>query len=316
MDASLRDRSIQTVRRVAAPRERVFRAFTDPAQVGLWWGPAGFRNTVHAMDVRPGGTWRYTMHGPDGTDWPNIVQYTDVVAPARLVYRHGDEAPDGSYRHAFDVTIEFAEDGPTHTIVSMTMVFPDRATRDRTVEAVGAIDGARQTFDRLETFVGQELVVTRRVAAPRARVWRAWSEATDLAKWWGPAGRALTVEAFDFRVGGTFRFRMGDGPEAWYARLTYRAIEPPHRLEYDASFCDAGGRPGPAPFDDDWPVHILYEVVFEEADGATTLHLRGRPLNASGAQQKTFRDHFESMRGGFGAMFEQLATHLGGGARG
>jgi uncharacterized protein YndB with AHSA1/START domain len=52
-----------------APRELVWNAWTDPQQVVEWWGPRGFTTTIHEMDVRPGGIWRHTMHGPDGTDY-------------------------------------------------------------------------------------------------------------------------------------------------------------------------------------------------------------------------------------------------------
>lgn len=304
------DRGFRVSRRVAAPRARVFAAFTDPAQVALWWGPAGFRNTVHAMDVRAGGSWRYTMHGPDGTDWPNRVDYTDVRPGEHLAYRHGDEDADGAYRHAFDVTIDFADDGPSHTVVTMTMLFPDRASRDRVFAEVDAEQGAYENMDRLETFVGDGFVLTRRFAAPRERVWRAWSDAAQLARWWGPAGRTLTVEALDFREGGRFFFRMGDGADAWFAVFVYREIEPPRRLVYDSAFCDAAMAPRPAPFAADFPLHVRYEVDFDEADGVTTLHLRGTPLDATADQQAFFRGLSESMRAGFGATFAALATHL------
>jgi uncharacterized protein YndB with AHSA1/START domain len=303
---AIEDRGFRVRRRIAAPRARVFAAFTDPAQVALWWGPAGFRNTVHAMDVRAGGSWRYTMHGPDGTDWPNRVDYTAVRVAEHLAYRHGDEDADGTFRPMFDVTIDFADDGAAHTVVTMTMLFPDRASRDRVFAEVDAEKGAYENMDRLETFVGDGFVLTHRFAAPRERVWRAWSEPAQLARWWGPAGRTLTVESLDFRVGGRFHFRMGDGDDAWYAVFTYREIEPPRRLVYDSAFCDAAMTPQPAPFAADFPLNVRYEIDFDEADGITTLHLRGEPAGAGPAQMAFFRGLSESMRSGFGATFEQL----------
>ena len=53
---------------IDAPQDLIFRAFTEPDHVKHWWGPNGFTNTIHEMDVRPGGIWRFIMHGPDGTD--------------------------------------------------------------------------------------------------------------------------------------------------------------------------------------------------------------------------------------------------------
>lgn len=82
------DRETVTHRRIDAPRERVFRAFSDPAQLARWWGPAGFTNTFHAFDFRSGGAWRLTMHGPDGRDYPNESVFAEVVPPERVVIRH------------------------------------------------------------------------------------------------------------------------------------------------------------------------------------------------------------------------------------
>jgi len=76
------DREIVTTRVVDAPRELVFRAWTEPEHVGQWWGPNGFTSTIQEMDVRPGGVWRLVMHGPDGTDYPNESIYLEVVRPS------------------------------------------------------------------------------------------------------------------------------------------------------------------------------------------------------------------------------------------
>ena len=125
-----------------------------------------------------------------------------------------------------------------------------------------------------------------------------------------PPDRTLTVLALDFRVGGQFHFRMGDGVDAWHARLEYREIDPPRRLVYDAAFCDDAMAPRAPPFDADWPVHIRYVVTFDEADGITTLTLRGTPHDATAAQSAVFLANLESMRAGFGAAFDALQKRL------
>ena len=63
---------------IAASPEAVFAAIEDPERVQRWWGPAGFRNTIHAYEFRPGGRWLLTMHGPDGQDYPNESRFTRV----------------------------------------------------------------------------------------------------------------------------------------------------------------------------------------------------------------------------------------------
>lgn len=139
------DREIVLTRTLDAPRELVFRAWTDPEHVGRWWGPRGFTTTVYEMDVRPGGVWRYMMHGPDGTDYPNLVEYVEVTPPGRLVYWHGSDQHDGPDR--FHVTVTFEEqDGGT--ALTMRMLFRTAGQREKTVE-FGAVELGYQTLDRL-----------------------------------------------------------------------------------------------------------------------------------------------------------------------
>ena len=66
-------REIVSGRVIDAPRRKVFKAFADPTHLARWWGPKGFRNTFEEFDFRPGGTWRFTMHGPDGVDYQNKI---------------------------------------------------------------------------------------------------------------------------------------------------------------------------------------------------------------------------------------------------
>jgi uncharacterized protein YndB with AHSA1/START domain len=139
------DREIVIVRTVNAPRELVWRAWTEPGHVAAWWGPNGFRTTIHEMDFRVGGVWRFIMHGPDGTDYPNRVVYREIVKPQRLVYDHSDGKPNPSI--AFKATITF-EDVGGQTRVTLHSVFPTAAARD----AVGgyAVEGGKQTLARLD----------------------------------------------------------------------------------------------------------------------------------------------------------------------
>jgi uncharacterized protein YndB with AHSA1/START domain len=145
---STASREIEQSRVFAAPRELVFTAFTDPHHIAQWWGPNGFTNTVHAMDVRPGGSFRFVMHGPDGKDWPNLIVYTEVVRPERLVYSHGAEENDPN---GFHVTVSFDEEGGG-TKVTMRTLF---ATADARAAVVrfGAIEGGKQTLARLAAYL-------------------------------------------------------------------------------------------------------------------------------------------------------------------
>jgi uncharacterized protein YndB with AHSA1/START domain len=146
---STADREILSIRIFDAPRELVFRMWTDPQYIIHWWGPNGFTTTTHEMDVRPGGVWRFIMHGPDGRDYPNTITYREVVPPERLVYGHGDATSEH-----FQATVLFEEEGDK-TKLTMRMVFPTAAAREQVVKEFGAIEGNRQTLGRLEEYLKQ-----------------------------------------------------------------------------------------------------------------------------------------------------------------
>lgn len=132
-----------------APRERVFQAWTEPDALAHWWGPEGFRTTTHEMEVRPGGTWRFTLHGPDGTDYPNRIVFRDVARPERLAYAHDD---DGAGRHpGFDVTVTFDEDGGRTRLV-MRMDYRTAEAREHAVQW-GVQEGGRETLARLAAYL-------------------------------------------------------------------------------------------------------------------------------------------------------------------
>jgi uncharacterized protein YndB with AHSA1/START domain len=141
------DRQIVTTRVLNAPRDLVFKMWTDPEHIVQWWGPKGFTTTTYSMDVRPGGVWRFVMHGPDGTDYQNQITYLEIVKPERLVYKHGggeDVEPVN-----FETTVTFEEQGGK-TRLTMRALFPSAEAREHVVKKYGAIEGASQTMDRLE----------------------------------------------------------------------------------------------------------------------------------------------------------------------
>lgn len=138
------DREIVIERIVNAPRDLVWRAWTEADQVAKWWGPNGFTTTIHEMHVRVGGVWRFIMHGPDGTDYPNKIVYREIVQPERLVYDHGDD--DGN--NSFQSTVTFVAMG-NRTKVTMRAVFPTAEARAAAVK-FGAVEGGQQTLARLE----------------------------------------------------------------------------------------------------------------------------------------------------------------------
>lgn len=144
------DREIVITRLFDAPRELVFKAWIDREAIGQWFGPNGFSLTIHEMDVRPGGLWRFIMHGPDGTDYDNRVEYIEIAEPERLVYNHGsDEEPN-----QFRATITFEEQGGK-TRLTMHSLFATAQGRDKAA-GFGAVEGGNHTLDRLADFLAEE----------------------------------------------------------------------------------------------------------------------------------------------------------------
>ena len=141
-------RSIIGVREFDAPRDLVFAAFTDPRHLSQWWGPNGFTTTTLSFDMRPGGVWRFVMHGPDGRDYQNRVTYEEIVPPQRLVYRHGDDVEPVQFRQ----TIVF-EDLGGRTRITWRGDFPTAAERDRVISEYGADKGLAETLARLAEYV-------------------------------------------------------------------------------------------------------------------------------------------------------------------
>jgi uncharacterized protein YndB with AHSA1/START domain len=136
-------------RLIDAPRELVFAALSDARHLDAWWGPDGFTNETHALTFEVGGLWHYTMHGPDGKDWPNWIRYTEITAPSRIAYEHGGELGEPAH---FNGLITLDEEGGK-TRITLTLIFPNEEAKQAVVE-FGAVEGGQQTLAKLDRFVG------------------------------------------------------------------------------------------------------------------------------------------------------------------
>ncbi|WP_216843467.1 SRPBCC family protein [Phytoactinopolyspora alkaliphila] len=142
------DREIVITRTIEAPRDLVFTAFTDVRHLAQWWGPNGFTTTTRAFEFREGGVWEFTMHGPDGTDYPEWITWREIVRPERIVLRHGESADDPN---AFESILTFDDEGEA-TVVVMRTIFPTAELRDQAVLKFHAIEGGQQTLGRLAEY--------------------------------------------------------------------------------------------------------------------------------------------------------------------
>ena len=148
--ANTAERELADTRVINAPRELVWKVFTEPVHVVQWWGPDGFTNTTKSMDTRVGGEWIHTMHGPDGKDYPNHIVYREVIEPERLVFDH-ISAP----HHRTTITFEDMGDGRTK--LTFTMIFDTTERKRSTVETYKADIGLKQTLGRLEDYLAKEI---------------------------------------------------------------------------------------------------------------------------------------------------------------
>lgn len=145
------DREIAVARMIGVPRRFVFEAWTQERHISRWLGPDGFTITTHRFEFRPGGVWEYTMHGPDGTDYPNHIEWREIEPPSRITWLHGEMAEDPK---AFESEVTLVEHGD-RTQITLRSVFRTKEQRDEVVAYYGAIEGARQTLEHLDAYAAR-----------------------------------------------------------------------------------------------------------------------------------------------------------------
>lgn len=144
------EREVTFTRVLDAPPALVWNAWSDVDQINRWWGPAGFTTTTHEFDFTPGGVWRYIMHGPNGTDYPNRVVFREIAPPSRIVYDNAWDLAEAPLE--FSVVVTLVPVGQK-TRLSLHMTFRDAAAFKTAVELYGVLPGGTQTLDRLAAHV-------------------------------------------------------------------------------------------------------------------------------------------------------------------
>lgn len=145
------DREIVLSRVIAAPRERVFRAWTDPEQIVQWFGPDGFEVESLECDIRPGGRWRFVFTGPDGTRWDNRMVFLRLEAPRLIEIEHGPDKDEDPTR--FHVTVTFDAQSDGKTVLTLRQLHPTKAQRDAGI-GFGAVEFGYQTLGKLARHLG------------------------------------------------------------------------------------------------------------------------------------------------------------------
>ena len=295
-----------------APVKLVWDAWTDPRQVGQWWGPRGFTLTTHSRDLRPGGKWIYTMHGPDGTDYPNITSYHEVEKYARLVYDHGatETTPP-----LFRVTVNFAET-QGRTTMDMTMGLASAEAANETRKFIKRA-GGDATWDRLAEYLhereGQDkFVINRTFEAPIDLVFEMWTDPKHIGQWLPPVGMTSKFFKGDIKTGGRSFYCMEGVNGVMYGRAEYMEVTRPNRIVYTQSFCDENQKPARHPLAPTWPQTMLTTVVLEAEDinrtrVTVTWEIFGE---ANATERDTFHNAKAGMTGGWTGSFDKLESYL------
>lgn len=298
-----------------APLRSVWEAWTVPEEVAQWWGPRGFTITTHSRDLRTGGHWHYTMHGPDGTDYENTTQYLEVVPLQRMVYDHGGhrERPP-----LFRVTALFSErDGRTQLDMSMAFATPEiaRETRGFIKKA-----GGEGTWDRLAEHLArrctgkEQFFIARSFDADIERLYQMWTDPEHLARWLPPTGATMRFLRAEPRVGGSSFYAMtGADGKIMYGLVRYLALEKPNRIVYTQQFCDDEENITRPPFFEDWPETMLTTVeLAPEGPDRTRVTVRWEPVDgATPADIAEFVKQRGGMTVGWTGSFEKLEALLG-----
>jgi len=138
-----------------APRELVWQAFTDPESIPRWWGPHGTTTIVEEMDVRPGGTWRYSSTAPDRDPVAFFGEYLEVDPPARLTWTFMFDV-DGLGPQGGPETFLFEDLGGRTKVISIGHLGSSEAIDGAL--ATGMVKGALETWDRLAALLASTRV--------------------------------------------------------------------------------------------------------------------------------------------------------------
>lgn len=315
MATNKKPNEIYITRLYDAPVKMVWDAWVEPDQVAQWWGPRGFTITTKSKDVRTGGHWDYTMHGPDGKDWPNVTKYLEVEKYSRMVYDHGgtkDTPP------LFRVTVTFTDvKGKTKMDMTMALATPEAAKETKKFIKQA---GGDSTWDRLAEFLGDEngekkFVINRSFEAPINTVFDMWTKPEHVSQWLPPTGMNMKFLKANITPGGHSAYAMfpvGDETKAMYGRIDYISMTRPNLLTYTQIFTDKDGNLSRHPMAPTWPAVMHTTVNFtEEGENQTRITVTWKVEGqATVEEMKTFLTSRAGMTQGWTGSFDKFEDYL------
>lgn len=270
------ERALVMTRVFDAPRELVFRAWTDPEQLAQWWGPEGFTNPVCEFEARTGGTIRIHMRAPDGTVYPMTGVVREIASPERLVF--ASAAVDRDDKHLLEAltTVRFAAQGDKTRI---TLEIRGVAVAPMAVQYLEGMEaGWTQSLVRLTQYLAGKnapLVIERTFNAPPERVWRAITDASDMRRWY------FDIREFRPEPGFDFRFEVEHENQRWIHLCRVTEVIPGRKLAYSWRFDGYAGD------------SLVTFELFPEGD-KTRLRLTHAGLESFGPVPALARKNFEA----------------------
>ena len=138
------DQEIVTVRMLDFPKEKVFEAWSNPDQLKVWWGPKGFSNTFELFDFRPGGQWKFVMHGPEKGNYKNECEFLEIDEPDLIYWKRLTQP-------LFQVCATFEEIEKGKTKLTFRMIF-DSVDACNKIKPF-ALDKNEENFDKLNNLL-------------------------------------------------------------------------------------------------------------------------------------------------------------------
>lgn len=304
---------LKIIRVFDAPVKYVWDAWTDPNQTAQWWGPRGFSITTKSKDLKPNGQWIYTMHGPDGVDYPNVTTYFVVEPLKRLEYDHG---ANENQKALFRVNVLFSEkDGKTTMNMTMTFESPERAKE--LSQFIKAANG-NSTWDRLGEYIDETVnqknvfLLNRVFEAPIEKVFEMFTNPAHIEKWQPPTGFGMKILAGKVEEGNSVFYEMGNREMQFFGRSSYQTINRPTFISFIQEFCNHKGQNAKHPGSPTWPARWLTSVTFtKEEDSLTRLTLKSELLDQFSSEElKAFTEERGGMTVGWHGSLDRLEEFL------
>jgi uncharacterized protein YndB with AHSA1/START domain len=260
---------------IDAPKDLVWKAWTEPEFVLAWWGPKYFTAPVIQIDLREGGEYWYCMRSPDGQESWSKGKFVEISEPDRIIMTdsfadaEGNTVPATYYGMSAEFPLEVQvlitfeeEDGKTMLSLHYPGIEGISDTDLRNME-----DGWHTSLNKLETVVKNQVRINQKdrtirmervFDAPRERVFESMTDPDLVPRWWGPSRLTTTIDQGDVSPGGAWRFVQYDAEGNEYGfHGQYRDVVPPDYVERTFEF---EGMPG----------HVLIETAtFEDVGGKT-----------------------------------------------